>query len=86
MVAPTAMTPSQLAGEKFAMAAPLLPALATTVAPTARASSIAPCESGLQAPALSRLTFTTFAGFALGGTPGTAWPAAQRMPSAMSDS
>ena len=62
-----------------------LPAAATSAAPWSRAALIASCMLLLQAPGLPSDRLITLAGFGLAGTPSTATPAAQRMPSMMSE-
>ncbi|MNN16862.1 hypothetical protein D3C81_1300160 [compost metagenome] len=76
------MTPVQSAGASTAPAE--LPAAATTTTPAAFRSLTACCSMDEQLPP-PRLTLTTLAGVALAGTPGTASPPAQRMPSTVSD-
>ena len=83
-VAATVITPVQLAGLKPEASALLLPAATTTVAPTATTSLMANCSADRQARLPPRLMLSTLAGFGLVGTPVTARPAAQRMPSTMS--
>jgi hypothetical protein len=79
------MTPLQLAGSVFAASTLLLPAATTTTVPRATTSLIALCSAAEQAPSPPRLRFSTRAGNGFAGTPGTAMPAAQRMPSMMSE-
>ena len=85
--AATVSASSQLAGVNPAASAPLLPAATTTTAPRDRASAMAEAYSAgqvLDPPPSDR--FRIFAGVGLAGTPGTVPPAAQRMPSATSES
>jgi hypothetical protein len=85
-VAATTTAPAQLAGEKFAAFALLLPAATTTLAPRPIAPVIAVPSTLLdgQVPDPPRLRLSTFAGCALAGTPDTVPPDAQVMASAMS--
>ena len=78
-------TPLQLAGFEFEAFWFSLPAATITEAPRLRAVSIADCVVDPQAPPPPRLRFSTSAGLALAGTPLTDPPAAQMMPSAMSE-
>ena len=85
VVAATAMTPMQLAGELLETSVALLPAATTTTAPRAVTSLTAFWNVVPQAPVPPRLRLSTRAGVGLAGTPGMLMPAAQRMPSAMSE-
>ncbi len=96
LVAATAKMPAQLAGRATAL--PSLPAAATMNTPRLRSSVIASAysraaaaTSGLASVRLHDVPCTlakpmtsTLAGLGLAGTPDTARPAAQRMPSTMS--
>ncbi len=84
-VAATVTTPAQLAGWAFAASTLELPAATTTVAPTAVMSLMACCCVVLHAPLPPRLRLRTAAGLGLEGTPATARPADQRIPSTMSE-
>ena len=79
------MTPAQLAGAPTACPV-LLPAAATTTAPTALTLATASRYALVQPPSPVRLKFSTRAGFGLAGTPGTIRPAAHSMPAMMSES
>src|SRR5262245_36463843 len=83
--AATVTTPLQLAGEKFAALALLLPAATTTEVPRERAELIAFCVVVSQAPPPPSDMLMILAGLALAGTPDTVPPDAQMMASAMSE-
>ena len=78
------ITPEQLAGEKFAALALLLPAATTTTVPRPRAPLMAACVVLSQLPPPPSDMLITRAGFGLAGRPLTVPPEAQVMPSAMS--
>ena len=64
LLAPTAITPSQLAGEKVSAFASSFPAAATTTTPAAMASSTACCVGASHDPLFPpRLRLMTRAGF-----------------------
>ena len=82
------ITPEQLAGVAPAASTLLLPAATTTTAPAATTALTALWKvlPELQTPGPPRLRLRTLAGLGLLGTPVTGSPAAQRMPSAISES
>ncbi|ABA52704.1 ribonuclease E [Burkholderia pseudomallei MSHR1043] len=83
-VAPTEITPLQLAGRSSVVAWPSLPAETTTVVPRAITSLIACWNVSPHGPVPPRLRLITFAGVRFVGAPATGMPAAQRIASAMS--
>jgi hypothetical protein len=85
-VAATVMTPLQLAGLNPLASALLFPAATTMTAPAEVIALMAFWKDMLQVPDPPRLIFSTLAGLGLNGTPETDKPAAQRMPSTMSES
>ena len=84
-VATTLTTPEQLAGVDVDRGADSLPAATTTVEPREVAKSIALANVDEQRAVPPRDRLITFAGFGLSGTPETLPPAAQMMPSEMSE-
>ncbi len=88
VVAATAMTSLQLAGAEVDTSAASFPAAATIarVTPCASTEPKTLWYAGRQGPGPPRLTLITCAGYGFAGTPGTASPAAQAMPSMMSES
>jgi hypothetical protein len=85
LVAATAMTPAQLAGELVVASVFELPAATMTVAPRARAALIAFCDVMPQSPPPPSERLITWAGCVFCGTPLTVPPAAQTMASATSE-
>jgi hypothetical protein len=85
LVAATAITPEQLAGDCVVEVALLLPAATTTTAPLARAELMAFCVVISHAPVPPSDTLITLAGLALTGTPVMVLPAAHAIESATSE-
>ncbi len=86
VVAATAITLAQLAGNEPDTLAALLPAATTTVVPRETAPLIALCIVDEQVPPPPSDMLMTSAALGLAGTPLTVPPEAQMMASAMSDS
>src|SRR6185437_4248787 len=80
----TPATPLQLAGEPTGP--PSLPAEATISPPLATSSVTTCCCAAVHDPVPPRLKLMICAGYGLSGTPVTCRPAAQRIPSRMSES
>ena len=80
------ITPWQLAGVTVLKSTPSLPAATTITLFSPVTWSIADCQAALQLPGPPRLMLSTLAGVGFDGAPGTEMPAAQRMPSMMSES
>jgi hypothetical protein len=85
VVAATATTPLQLAGDVPDASLAELPAATTTTVPRAVTSLTAFWKALPHGPDPPRLKLTTRAGFALAGTPATAMPEAQRIASTTSE-
>ena len=83
--AATVTTPVQLAGEKFAALALLLPAATITDAPRERAEVMALCVVESQEPPPPSEMLSTLAGLAFAGTPDTEPPDVHTMASAISE-